>query len=137
MDCVDMVGHMYGVLLTLVRKFITAQTPCCPCCLSQIVETYKAPVEGWCEALIETTRLRSSTHTNDLGACLRDARPLPALVLTGLHDVIVPPARVDQLVQGLPLGRAAVLAGCGHLSHEEVPVTLLQHLQMYCSQVLV
>ncbi|KAF5832211.1 Alpha/Beta hydrolase protein [Dunaliella salina] len=101
----------------------------------EVVELYKAPVEGWCEALIETTRLRSSSQKSDLSTCVSHARPLPALILTGLHDVIVPPARADELSASLPLSRVAVLAECGHLSHEEVPMALLQQLVMFCSQV--
>jgi len=101
----------------------------------EVVELYKAPVEGWCEALIETTRLRSSSQKSDLSTCVSDARLLPVFILTGLHDVIVPPTRADQLAQSLPLSRVAVLAECGHLSHEEVPMALLQQLVMFCSQV--
>ena len=69
------------------------------------MEAYKAPAEGWCEALIETTRVRSSRQTADLSACLAEARALPCLVLTGLHDCIVPPARVNELAVWLPLSR--------------------------------
>ncbi len=50
-----------------------------------MLELYKAPlrVEGWCESLIETTRLRRDQAQGDLPAYLHDARHLPALLLTG------------------------------------------------------
>lgn len=58
-------------------------------------------MEGWCEALIETTRLRSSQQSSGLSACMARAKAFPSLVLTGLHDPIAPPARVGELAEGL------------------------------------
>jgi pimeloyl-ACP methyl ester carboxylesterase len=100
-----------------------------------VLELYKAPlrVEGWCESLIETTRLRK--EQSDLGAYFRDARSLPALVLTGEHDRLVPPVRTEQLCAELPNSRLVIVHDCGHLSHEEAPGTLLQHLIPFCAAV--
>ncbi|KAJ9523876.1 hypothetical protein QJQ45_020064 [Haematococcus lacustris] len=104
----------------------------------EVLELYKAPlrVEGWCESLIETSRLRREHTQGDLSAYLASARLLPALLLTGEHDRIVPPMSTEQLSAELPYSRQAVVQDCGHLSHEEAPVELLQHLGAFCSQVL-
>lgn len=71
----------------------------------QIIELHKAPlrVEGWCATLIETLRLRSSQQSSNLGSCLAKARGVPSLVLTGLHDPVVPPAKADELAERLSM----------------------------------
>lgn len=106
--------------------------------MCQVLELYKAPlrVEGWCESLIETTRLPREHVVGNLPAYLNDARNLPVLLLTGEHDSIVPPNRLDQLRQELPGSRMVFMQGCGHLSHEEAPVHLLDQLVLFSGYVL-
>jgi len=93
-------------------------------------------VEGWCESLIETTRLPREHVVGNLQAYLGDARCLPALLLTGEHDSIVPPNRLEQLRTELPQSRTVVMHDCGHLSHEEAPSALLDQLVSFSGQVL-
>ena len=103
------------------------------------MELYKTPlrVEGWCESLMETTRLKCEHTQADLQHYLGTARHLPALLLTGDHDRIVPPSKVDHLAHELPRGTRAVVHDCGHLSHEEAPAALLHHLVTFCARVVV
>ena len=53
--------------------------------IPEVIELHKVPlrVEGWCEALIETTRLRSSHQSSNLSSCMAKAKSVPSLVLTG------------------------------------------------------
>lgn len=46
---------------------------------------------------------------------------LPALVMAGEHDTLVPPRRADFAAQLMPFGRLEVIAGAGHLAPLEAP----------------
>ncbi|GAX85063.1 hypothetical protein CEUSTIGMA_g12483.t1 [Chlamydomonas eustigma] len=104
----------------------------------EVLDLYKLPlrVEGWDMALMETTRLGKEHMQGDLASHLEAARKLPLLVVTASHDVIATPAKVERLCRSLPDAQTALLADCGHLSHEEAPALLLQELMPFCGQVL-
>ncbi|MEW5319945.1 MAG: hypothetical protein WDW38_011055 [Sanguina aurantia] len=105
---------------------------------SEVLELYKAPlrVEGWDSALIETTRLRREFSQLELTSYFSSLRPLPALVVTGEHDRIMPPLKAESLCSDLPECRLSVLSDCGHLSHEEAPAALLEQLVPFVGELL-
>lgn len=49
---------------------------------------------------------------------------IPTLVIAGEQDQIVPPAEQTQLAQALPQATLITLAACGHVPHDECPVSL-------------
>ena len=59
---------------------------------------------------------------------------VPKLLVTGLHDHTAPPGQVKDMAEQMG-GRvqSAILAGCGHLSHEEAAEDLLYHLVDFVS----
>ncbi|GLI60602.1 hypothetical protein VaNZ11_002775 [Volvox africanus] len=105
---------------------------------SEVLELYKTPlrVEGWDAALIETTRQRRESCQGDLPAYCSSVESIPTLIATGEHDRIVPPSKSESLGTDLPHAHLAVLHDCGHLSHEEAPSALLEHLVPFCGEVL-
>ena len=60
---------------------------------------------------------------------------LPVLVMTGERDHMSTPAAAAALSERLPGSRLAVLPGCGHLAHEERPLTLLDFLAAFVCDV--
>jgi pimeloyl-ACP methyl ester carboxylesterase len=44
---------------------------------------------------------------------------VPALVIAGNADQVVPPAESEQLARELPDATFSLLQGCGHVPHEE------------------
>lgn len=82
-------------------------------------EGYQRPlrVENWDRALWELTR---STARPDLETRL-DQLTLPALVITGDDDRIVPTEQSVRLAGELPDAQLAVLDACGHIPQEECP----------------
>ncbi|EFJ45044.1 hypothetical protein VOLCADRAFT_118552, partial [Volvox carteri f. nagariensis] len=105
---------------------------------SEVLELYKTPlrVEGWDAALIETTRQRRESCQGDLPSYCSSVESIPTLIATGEHDRIVPPSKSESLGTELPHAHLAVLHDCGHLSHEEAPTALLEHLVPFCGEVL-
>ena len=83
------------------------------------------PPEGYagCCAALETMDLR-----DDLGAIVA-----PTLAIAGADDPVTPPARLAEIVAGVPNGRLAVVEGAAHLANLEQPerVTALigEHLE--------
>lgn len=56
---------------------------------------------------------------------------VPALLLWGRHDRVVPLAVGESLGRALPQGRLVVLEECGHLPAEELPVESLKVLEAF------
>ncbi len=105
----------------------------------QVLELYKAPlrVQGWCESLIQTARVRAEDAQGDLPAYCAAAQQLPSLLLTGAHDRLAPGDKaLEALSSDLGGSCMAVLPGCGHLSHEEAPGALLAALVPFCGRVI-
>ncbi|KAG1680776.1 hypothetical protein FOA52_008109 [Chlamydomonas sp. UWO 241] len=108
----------------------------------EVLSLYKTPlrVDGWDSALVDMARLagRSSgadAARPDLPTYLAAARQLPCLLLTGVHDAVVTPARSEALAQSLPHATLACVPDCGHLSHEEAPQLLLLQLAPFVRAV--
>ncbi|CAK9195848.1 unnamed protein product [Sphagnum jensenii] len=108
---------------------------------SQTLDLYKGPlhVEGWDKALAEVNRacmtsaVLSSASAAEL---IRSVANLPALIVSGVHDKLVPLKASQSLASQLPLSRLAAIPGCGHLPHEECPTALLSSTIPFISRYL-
>jgi pimeloyl-ACP methyl ester carboxylesterase len=56
---------------------------------------------------------------------------VPALVLWGRQDRVIPVALGERLARDLPHARLVVLDGCGHLPHEERPGESVEALEAF------
>lgn len=90
-------------------------------------EAYRKPlqVENWDRALWE---LSKASRAPQLAGRLSEVG-VPALVLYGADDQIVPPALSERLASELPEARAAALPNCGHVPQEECPEDFLAQLE--------
>jgi len=86
------------------------------------MEAYRRPlgVENWDRALWQMNRAEPPRSLAGTLGALRH----PTLVVAGLADAIVPVSESERLASELPNARLELLAGCGHVPHEECPATL-------------
>ena len=99
----------------------------------EIISGYKKPLqaENWDRALWELTL---ASHPLGLDERLDDI-PVPALVITGDGDHIVPTAASTRLAAELPDAELAVIPDCGHVPHEERPEQFLQAVMDFVAQL--
>lgn len=92
----------------------------------EVWEGYTRPLraQNWDRALWEVTR---ASHPLDLPERL-DEVTVPALVITGDDDHIVPTEQSVRLAQELPQADLAVIPNCGHVPQEECPEPFLEVL---------
>jgi pimeloyl-ACP methyl ester carboxylesterase len=108
---------------------------------SETLDLYKGPlhVEGWDKALAEVSKacmssaVLSSASAVELVRCVTN---LPALVVAGVQDCLVPLKTAQSLTSQLPLSKLAAIPGCGHLVHEECPTALLSSMIPFISRYL-
>jgi pimeloyl-ACP methyl ester carboxylesterase len=84
----------------------------------QVLEGYQKPLraENWDKALWELTLASRRVDITRLPEIT-----LPALIITGDSDTIVPPENSQRLAQDLPDAQLVVIPRCGHLPQEERP----------------
>ena len=130
---------------------------------SGILRLYKGPlrVQGWDAALVEVrqrgpdiqfciygagkvghprffqlqaSRVRKEATLAQIREDYVAIAGVPKLLVTGLHDHNAPPGQIKDMAEQMG-GRVqdAILAGCGHLSHEEAAEDLLYHLVDFVS----
>ena len=89
----------------------------------EIIAGYKVPlqVENWDRALFEFQR---ASKRPDLTETLSQLS-VPALVISGEDDRIVPPETAIGLADLLPNSELVIIKDCGHLPHEECPQEFL------------
>lgn len=89
----------------------------------ELISGYKKPLqaENWDRALWE---LVLASHPLGLEERL-DEVSVPALVITGERDRIVPTRNSERLAAELPAAELVVMPGCGHVPHEECPAEFL------------
>ncbi|EFJ22111.1 hypothetical protein SELMODRAFT_106067 [Selaginella moellendorffii] len=94
---------------------------------ADVLELYKAPlrVEGWDQALAEVTRSSVACTARAAAELLQTVEDLPALLVAGLHDMLVPLKAAQSLATKLPQSKFITIPGCGHLPPEECPGALL------------
>jgi pimeloyl-ACP methyl ester carboxylesterase len=90
----------------------------------ELISGYRKPLqaENWDRALWEVVVAR---HPLGLDERL-DEVSVPALVLTGENDRIVPTRSSERLAAELPRAELVVVPGCGHVPHEECPGAFLE-----------
>ncbi len=86
------------------------------------VEAYARPLRDRRAqlALVYTARLVMPDNLDDYTCRYRDIM-VPALMIWGDHDAVVPGSIGERLSQDLPDARLEVLRDCGHVPHEEEP----------------
>ena len=60
---------------------------------------------------------------------------MPALVITGDDDRIVPTAQSVRLAGELPQAELAIIPDCGHLPQEECPEAFLQEVNRFLGEL--
>ena len=95
----------------------------------EVWEGYTKPLraENWDRALWELTRV---SHPFDQFERL-DELTVPALVVTGDDDRIVPVEQSIRLAQELPDADLVIVPECGHIPHEECPELFLQAVEAF------
>lgn len=94
---------------------------------SETIDLYKAPlrVENWDKALSEVSKATMGLPTSSAAELVRCVENLPALVVVGIQDNMVPIKSAQSLTSQLPSSRFVAIPNCGHLPHEECPGALL------------
>lgn len=105
---------------------------------SETLDLYKAPlhVENWDKALSEVSKATMGLSTSSAAELLRCMADLPALVVAGIQDNLVPIKSAQSLTSQLPSSRLLAIPNCGHLPHEECPDALLSALIPFASRQL-
>jgi pimeloyl-ACP methyl ester carboxylesterase len=95
----------------------------------ELISGYKKPlqVENWDRALWE---LALASHALGLEERL-DEVSVPALVITGEGDRIVPTRNSERLAAELPAAELVVIPDCGHVPHEECPGEFLEAVREF------
>jgi pimeloyl-ACP methyl ester carboxylesterase len=93
-------------------------------------ETYAAyhqafTIEGWDAALWQMTKAEAPESLDGLVGGVS----VPALVLAGAEDRIVPVSEAERLAAELPDATLRLLAGCGHYAQEECPDLVLNAIE--------
>ena len=90
---------------------------------ARLLRTMLAPGHQPREGLVEWMTLvaRHSRSSGAPGAAVLPTRPVPRLVVTGEHDVFLPPRRLAPAVRGTLGAELGVVPEAGHLVVEECP----------------
>lgn len=91
---------------------------------AEILSEYRKPLqaENWDRALWELTKVsRQSSLPEQLAGV-----HIPALVISGADDQIVPVELSQRLAEDLPRASLAVFPNCGHLPQEECPDAFME-----------
>jgi pimeloyl-ACP methyl ester carboxylesterase len=100
----------------------------------EVLAAYRRATEvrNWDRALWE--RVQASREPRLEGRL--DGVDVPALVVTGREDAIVPPEQTRRLAGELPDARLVELADCGHVPQEECPARLLDEVRAWWGEAL-
>ena len=77
----------------------------------------------------------ASQAPSDVAARLGEIK-VPALVITGDDDRIVPPALAVRLSKELPDAKLVILSKCGHMPQEECPQAFLDAVGQFVERLL-
>ncbi len=97
------------------------------------LSAYRLPLraEHWDVGLWEYT---TADRGEDVADRLSDLR-VPALVMTGARDAVVPPEDAERIAERIPGARLAVIPDCGHIPHEECPEGFLREVLAFYAEV--
>jgi pimeloyl-ACP methyl ester carboxylesterase len=112
-----------------------------PALLGETTKARRAMVAGRVKALVQAAPAtavawaqRAMADRPDSLESLR-AVSVPALVVVGDEDVLSPPEDAHKMVEALPDGQLAVLAGAGHLSAVETPEAFAEAVAAYLGRL--
>lgn len=100
---------------------------------SDIIEGYTKPLraQNWDRALWELTAASRPLH---LERRLHELT-MPALVITGDDDRVVPTEQSIRLAGELPHAELVVIPNCGHVAQEECPAAFLEAVQAFVQRL--
>ena len=98
---------------------------------SQVRLTYQLSSETDVETSVESVL---AFLDMDLRAGLRDVK-IPALVIGGSHDRLLPPRHAQLLASSLPNARLEILGGCGHMGMLERHETVDRLIAAFAAEV--
>lgn len=95
----------------------------------EIWEGYLKPLkaENWDRGYWEFT---ASSKPTELASRIKDIK-MPALVITGDNDKIIPKERSIKTANDLPNAKLVVIPNCGHVPHEECPADFLSAVKSF------
>lgn len=101
----------------------------------EVLPGYRAPlaIKNWENALWELTKASSSSN---LAERLRSIT-MPALVITGDTDRIVPPEQSQRLASELPDATLVIIPRSGHLAHEETPEEFMSAFDVFWNKQII
>ena len=85
---------------------------------------------------MQMSRLKRNLSNGAVQQFCEDCSQVPAVIVTGEKDRIVPAASAHTLAAELHQCDVAVLPDCGHLSHEESPQLLLSVLTAFVHNIM-
>ncbi|NDJ33892.1 MAG: alpha/beta fold hydrolase [Chloroflexi bacterium] len=88
-------------------------------------------VDNWDRALWELTRASRMADFEDR----LDEVTMPALIVTGDDDRVVPTEQSVRLAGELPNAEIRVIEACGHVAHEECPVPFLRAVDSFLADL--
>lgn len=99
-------------------------------------ETYAAyrlgtTIENWDRALWQISRAPAAPRLEGRLASV----DVPAMIIAGAEDEIVPPTESETLARDLPNARLALLPACGHVAQEECPEALWSVLEPWLTDL--
>ena len=100
----------------------------------EIRAAYRKPlrVRNWDEALWELTKASRDLNLEErLGELT-----MPALVITGDDDQVVPTEQSVRLADELPRAELVVIPDCGHVPHEECPEPVLDAINEFLRELM-
>lgn len=100
-----------------------------PALVDDVAEAMAAAVRmpgyGWVAAAMAETDHSAELRRIDV----------PTLVVVGEHDAVTPPSESRAIAGGIPGARLELVAGAGHLSHQERPTRFNQLLLAFLDEV--
>lgn len=105
---------------------------------SEILDLYKAPlcVENWDKTLSEVYKATSAATVLPVSTAAElvgSIASVPALIVAGVQDKVVPIKNARFLTSQLPNSRLLEIQNCGHLPHEECPGAFLSAMIPFMS----
>ncbi len=99
----------------------------------EVLPGYRAPlaIKNWEKALWELTKASSASKL----AGRLSSIMMPALVITGDTDRIVPPEQSQRLASELPDATFVTIPRSGHLAHEETPAAFMEAFSLFWNKL--
>jgi pimeloyl-ACP methyl ester carboxylesterase len=113
--------HLAGNLVPMVRTLAGLSPAAALTIVSDVATRSPAALLGAAEEIL--------AHRGDPG--IADAPPMPALVVLGARDAVVPVGGVDWIARVLPGARVVILPGAGHVPMFDRPEALQAEIRAF------